>query len=206
MLRRTAICGTLTGMGINLRAAFQNLGRSLGKSNEANSREDVNTGSKSMVLLLRQPSFLTLERLREAGSQVFGAPFSDDQRDTHCVVQRAMITSMVAEPHKISFLHYSRPYGDSPEHSREFGRAMATESQRQAWAEHNAWTAVVYVAGIVEFDLAHALLARLCAQVVDDNCAGVYMPGGRVFIPNDGSLLPALEQLGSAGPAIWRWN
>ncbi|MGC1371452.1 MAG: hypothetical protein WA824_04870 [Candidatus Sulfotelmatobacter sp.] len=101
---------------------------------------------------------------------------------------------MKAGSHILSFLNYTKPYGDPVD---GFGAAMPMASQRQAWAEHSAWTAVDYAKGGIDLELEYAVLARLCAEMVDGNCTGVFMPRERMFIPNDGSLLPELYRIAS---------
>jgi len=92
----------------------------------------------------------------------------------------------------LSFLNYKKPYGDDPQ---RFGRSMPTASQRQAWAEHTAWTAVDYVKGGADPELEYGVLAKLCAEMLDDNCVGVYVPREESFIPNDGSLRRELQRI-----------
>jgi hypothetical protein len=177
-------------MKLNLRAALDTLRRSLASPNQEKS-ENLPV---SMVLLLRESRFLTLEQLRSAAERAFGVPFSGDLSAPHCVFQKVLFTLMKAGPHTLSFVNYRKPYGDQ---SDEFGRAMPMASQRQAWAEHTAWTAVDYAKGEIDLELEYAVLAGLCAAMVDRNCVGVYVPRERMVIPNDGSLLPELYRIAS---------
>jgi hypothetical protein len=55
--------------------------------------------------------------------------------------------------------------------------------------------AVDYVKGGIDLELEYAVLAGLCAEMLDGNCVGVYVPRERSFIPNDGSLLPELHRI-----------
>jgi hypothetical protein len=142
----------------------------------------------SMVLLLRASRFPTLDQLRSAGERAFGTPFTDDKESRHFVVQVALFTIMKAGRHTLSFLNYTKPYGEG-DFPQEFGRLLPKASQRQAWAEHTAWTAVDYVKGGVDLELEYAVLATLCAELLDANCVGLYIPREQNFIPNDGSLM-----------------
>ncbi|MGD0931990.1 MAG: hypothetical protein ABR902_15180 [Candidatus Korobacteraceae bacterium] len=178
-------------MKLNLRAALDTHWRSLAPRDK-NKSENLPV---SMVLLLREPHFLTLEQLRSAGERAFRAPFSSDLSAPHCVFQKALFTLMKAGPHTLSFLNYTKPYGDR---SDEFGKAMPMASQRQAWAQHTAWTAVDYAKGGIDLELEYAVLAGLCAEMLDANCVGVYVPRGQMFIPDDGSLLPELRRIASS--------
>ncbi len=71
---------------------------------------------------------------------------------------------MKAGPHTLSFMNYAKPYGDD---SPNFGRSLPKASQRQAWAEHTAWTAVDYVKGNADLELEYAVLAKLCYEMLD---------------------------------------
>jgi hypothetical protein len=153
-------------MKLNLRAALDTLRRSLTSPNK-NKSENLPV---SMVLLLRESRFLTLDQLRSAGERAFGVHFSGEMSAPHCVFQKVLFTLMKAGPHTLSFLNYTKPYGD---HLDEFGRAMPMASQRQAWAEHTAWTAVDYAKGGIDLELEHAVLAGLCIEMLDGNCVGV---------------------------------
>ncbi|MGA2373785.1 MAG: hypothetical protein ABSG11_24285, partial [Candidatus Korobacteraceae bacterium] len=155
---------------------------------------EVHTQAGPKQVSLHNQAVEALEQLRSAGERAFGVPFSGDMSAPHCVFQKVLFTLMKAGPHTLSFLNYTKPYGDRP---NEFGRAMPTASQRQAWAEHTAWTAVDYAEGGIDLELEYAVLAGLCAEMLDANCVGVYVPRERMFIPNDGSLLPELHRIAS---------
>jgi hypothetical protein len=177
-------------MKLTLKAAFETLRRSL----ESPGKNESRNLPVSMVLLLRESRFLTLDELRSAGERAFGVPFSAESSSSHCVFQKALFTLMKAGPHVLSFLNYSKPYGDD---SDEFGRTMPMASQRRAWAQHKAWTAVDYAKGGIDLELEYAVLAKLCMEMLDENCVGAYVPRERRFIPNDGSLLPELRRITS---------
>jgi len=170
---------------MNLKKAFETLLRSL-KAPDKDGDLPV-----SMVLLLRESRFPTLDQLRLAGEKAFGTPFTGDKGSRHYVVQVALLTIMKAGSHTLSFLNQTRPYGDDPQ---EFERAWPRVSQREAWAKHSAWTAVDYVKGGVDLRLEYAVLAKLCAEMLDANCVGVYVPGEQGFFPNDGSLREELQR------------
>jgi hypothetical protein len=177
----------ISDVKLNLRAALDTLRRSLESPKESKT-ENLPV---SIVLLLRESRFFTLEQLRSAGQTAFGVAFSGDKSSPHCVFQNVLFTLMKAGPHTLSFLNYTKPYGDNT------GSAMPLASQRKAWAEHTAWTAVDYAKGGADLDVGYAVLARLCAEMVDGNCVGVYIPRERMFIPNDGSALPELRRIAS---------
>jgi hypothetical protein len=140
-----------------------------------------------MVLLLREPRFLTLNELRAAAEKAFGVPFNGGKESRHFVIQKAMITQMKAGPHMLSFLNYTKPYGEE-DFPKEFATSLLQDSQKRAWSEHKSWTAVDYVKGGADLELEYAVLARLCAEMLNSNCSGLYVPREQSLIPNDESL------------------
>ena len=51
-----------------------------------------------------------------------------------------------------------------------------------------------YVKGGIDLELEYAVLAGMCAEMLDGNCWG-FGPRERSFIPNDDSLLPELHRI-----------
>jgi len=178
-------------MKFNLKEAFESILR------WGNTPDEDGDLPVSMVLLLRDPRFSTLDQLRSAGERAFGISFSDDKESRHFVVQVVLFTVMKAGPHTLSFLNYRKPYGDD---SPNFEMSLPKASQRLAWSEHTAWTAVDYVKGGAKLELEYAVLAKLCAEMVDANCVGLYMPGKQTFIPNDDSLREKLQRVAAPRP------
>ena len=170
---------------MNLKKPFETLLRSLKAPNKDGELP------VSMVLLLRESRFPTLDQLRLTGEKAFGTRFTGDKGSRHYVVQVALLTIMKAGSHTLSFLNQTRPYGDDPQ---EFQSAWPRASQREAWAKHKAWTAVDYVKGGLDLKLEYAVLAKLCSEMLDVNCVGVYIPGEQAFFPNDDSLPDELRR------------
>jgi hypothetical protein len=48
--------------------------------------------------------------------------------------------------------------------------------------------------GGVDLKLEYAVLAKLCAEMLDVNCVGVYVPGEQGCLPTDGSLQEELQR------------
>jgi len=178
-------------MRFNLKGAFESILRWGGGPNKRGN------DPVSMVLLLREPKFSTLDQLRLAGERAFGTSFTGDKESQHFVIQVVLFTIMKAGPHSLSFLNYRKPYGDD---SCELGKSWPKPSQRRAWADHTAWTAVDYVKGGADLELEYAVLAKLCAEMIDVNCVGLYIPGKRTFIPNDDYLLGKLQRMAASRP------
>lgn len=146
----------------------------------------------SMVLLLREQLFPTLEQLRDAAKKAFGRDFSGEKSSRHCVYQQVLFTLARIGPHALSFLYYTKPYG---ENSAGFGTTLRLASQREAWAKHVAWIAVDYVKGDVDIDSQYALLAKLCAELYDANCLGLYLPRENAFIPGEENARAQLSKI-----------
>ena len=170
---------------MNLKKAFETLLRSL-KAPDKDGELPI-----SMVLLLREARFPTLDQLRLIGEKAFGTPFTGDKGSGHYVVQVALFTIMKAGSHTLSFLNQTRPYGDDPQ---EFQRAWPRASQQEAWAKHKAWTAVDYVKGGLDLKLEYVVLAKVCSEMLDVTCVGLYIPGEQTFFPNDDSLRDELQR------------
>jgi hypothetical protein len=157
----------------------------------------------SMVLLLREPRFSTLDQLRSAARRAFGTSFTGDKESQHYVIQVDLFTIMKAGPNSLSFLNHRKPYGDE---SHSFERSLPKARQCQAWAEHTAWTTLGYVKGSTDPKLEYVLLAKLCAEMLDANCVGLYVPGTQTYIPNDVSLQGELQSLGCHVASLHRFE
>jgi hypothetical protein len=178
-------------MKFNLKEAFESILR------WGRGHDEDRDGPVSMVLLLREPKFSTLDQLRLAAEKAFGTTFTGDKESRHYVIQVVLFTIVKAGPHFLSFLNYTKPYGDD---SYDLGKSWPMPSQRQAWADHTAWTAVDYVKGGADLELEYAALAKLCTQMLDVNCVGVYIPGKRTFLGNDDHLQGKLERMAASRP------
>jgi hypothetical protein len=179
-------------MRFNLKGAFESILR-LGEAPDKHGNDPV-----SMVLLLREPTFSTLDELRSAAGRAFGTSFTGDKESQHYVIQVVLFTVMKAGPHSLSFMNSRKPYGGDD--SRNFGRSLPKASQRQAWAEHTAWTAVDYVKGGADIELEYGVLAKLCTEMLGVNCVGLYVPGKQTFIPNDDWLRDYLQSVWESRP------
>jgi hypothetical protein len=181
-------------MALNLKEALKSLFR-MGR--KPNSDEDEE-GPISMVLLLREPRFLKLDQLRTAGETAFGVPFGENKDAPNFVMQTILVTLIRVGPHTLSSLNFTKPYGE--DRQANFLASMKKPAQRQAWAAHTAWTAIDYVKGSPNPDLAYAVLANLCQALVDVNCVGIWMPHARMMIPAGEPLQQYLKRVGESVP------
>ena len=155
-----------------------------------------NTGVVSMVLLLRQPHYFLEEELRRAAGAAWGISFAGGGESRHFVVQTGVMTMLKAGRHTLSFLHAPRPYLDDDPGS--IAKRFPKPSQRQAWAEHRAWASVDYLEGGKDVELEICIVAKLAAEMLSANCAGVYIPQFPSFMPNDPSLYSVLQKISSS--------
>jgi len=182
-------------MRFNLGAALRNL---LGVGMRPQEENDGEV--PSIVLLLRESRVTSLEDLRLASTRAFGVGFSSDITDRFYLIQKVLFTIIKVGPHVLSFMHYAKPYGE--ERTAEFLSTMSSPKQQRAWTGHTAWEAVNYVKSKGNLNREYAVLARLCAELVNENCVGAWIPQGPMMIPNDGSLTRYLEQVGSSSDGL----
>jgi hypothetical protein len=176
---------------MGLKQTFESLLR-MGKVSPSGSE-----GPVSIVLLLREPRFPTLELLREGAGRAFGTGFTDDRTARHSVYQRgALFTLANVGEHTLSFLFMTRPYlGDDPEHARRFEKSLRRDDQRQAWAAHTSYMAIDYVKGGIDNESKYAVLAKLGSELYDNNCEALYLPKERALIPGDTAARNQLNKI-----------
>jgi len=72
---------------------------------------------------------------------------------------------------------YTKPY------AKRFPEEFGNRCQRQvngSVGERTAWTAVDYVKVGTDLELEYGVLCKLCAEMLDANCAGLYLPRDKV--------------------------
>jgi hypothetical protein len=149
-----------------------------------------------MVLLLREPTFPTLERLRELAEKAFGRPFSGDPTARHSVYIRGVLFTLAnVGEHKLSFLFMTKPYVDDSESARKFEKSLKRADQRQAWTEHKAYMAIDYAKGDADTDSQSVVLAQLCAQLYDENCVALYLPAEGALVPGSNAPSRQLDKI-----------
>ena len=154
----------------------------------------------SMVLLLRKARVVSLEEWRVAAERAFGEYFAGEETARNFVIQAGPFAVMQADVHALSLSQDMLPYGGRA--SRGFAAGLPKAQQRRAWAEHNGWVAVRYSGNVCRLEVEYAAVARLCAELVNGNCVGVYLPRELVFMPNDEELGRYLRRVGD--PAALR--
>lgn len=161
-------------------------------------RNSGDDGPSSIVLLLRQPHFFTKDELSAAAARAWDRTFEDSDQSRHFIFQSGLVTFVKVGPHVLNILHADRLYfgGLDPTDLKEF---LPEPERQNAWQSHHAWCAVDYMVKDTDEDTKYSVLAALVAQMVDENCSGVWIPEFRSFIPNaafNGILLyPALQHV-----------
>jgi hypothetical protein len=149
----------------------------------------------SMVLLLRRPHVFGAEELRFAAERAWHVSFAGGKDSMHCVAQSERATLLKAGPHLLSFFHYPAPYVDNPQDNVKW---LPEIRQQQAWAEHLACVGVDYLNPKTDLELGYSVLAKLVAEMIDENCTAVYVPRESALIPNDESLYGHLQEIASS--------
>ncbi|HKQ86871.1 MAG TPA: hypothetical protein VJS43_08885, partial [Candidatus Acidoferrales bacterium] len=152
----------------------------------------------SMVLLLRVPHYFTKEELQHAAERAWRIAFGNGDNGTPCVLQRGNRTVMRVGTHVLTFAFAAQPYlGDPGETSKSFGQGAL----RTAWAAHRGWAAVDYFRGGKDKALEYAVLAKIVAEMLDENCTGIFLPAENQFTLNDRMLYGALQEVAAARDA-----
>jgi hypothetical protein len=157
----------------------------------------------SAVMLLRQENHPSEEVLRLAAERAWGIRFEGGEDSPHFVMQNGDICVMKAGPFMLTVVSFAKPYLDR-DPAKLAAEWLPQPGQRSAWSEHTAWTAINWVAGAEgDTELVYCVLAKLAAELLNANCAGIYWPRERSFHPNDGSTYEDLQKLaGSRDPGI----
>lgn len=149
------------------------------------------------MLLLRNPRSFSAQELRLAAEKAWGVPFGGDAGSKNFVIQAGFRLLIKVGPHLLVLFGVSKPYfGGDPRENLEW---LPQESQRRAWAEHVAWTAIDYMRGEPETELAYGVLSKIAAAILDENRTGIYIPRERSLAPNDASLYRELQKMASSG-------
>lgn len=146
----------------------------------------------SMVLLLRRSISLSKVKLSAVVEKAWNISLADTDSDNF-VTQSGDKGLIYIKPHFIGLLNSPKPYlnVDPNKHAR----TLPQPSQQEAWREHHAWISLDYLKGNIDPELEYSVLARLASGMLDDNCAGLYIPQENSFIPHNAFLLNTLEQL-----------
>ena len=148
-----------------------------------------------LVVLLRKPHLLSEEELRAAAEKAWGLSFAESDGSTRYVVTSGDARVLNAGQHLLSFHSSNEPYVAVPKDDLSW---LPKASQQRAWAEHSACLYVYYLTPGTDFELAHCILAKVLAQLLDSNCTGLYSPDEDGLIPADESFYEQLQAMASS--------
>ena len=152
----------------------------------------------SIVILLRAYHSFTKDELQLAAERAWRVAFDGAGSPLHCVAQAGGVILMKAGPHLLSFLHFKRPYLENPKENIAW---LPRGEQQAAWSEHIDSLAVDYMNPNTDVELAYCVLAKIVAELIDENCSGIYIPRERRLAPNDAELYITLHTMGSGRDA-----
>jgi hypothetical protein len=148
----------------------------------------------SLVMLLRRPYLFQREELQHAAEKAWRVSFDGRVSSTHCVAQSGQVTLLKAGPHLLNFFYYPGPYVEKPGENLAW---LPRLSQQRAWGEHLACIGVDYMNPETDIELGYCVLAKLVAELLDENCTGIYLPRENSLIPNDINLYTELQRISS---------
>jgi hypothetical protein len=146
----------------------------------------------SMVLLLRQPHFFTLEELQQAGERSWSKRFDGTEDPMYFVMQNGRVTIIKAGTLAINLLHSPTPYLEDVEY---VAKQLPRDEQRRAWLAHTAWAALDNLSRTIAKADSYAGLAKFALHLSNENCAGIYLPKEQIMMPNDGTAEEGLHLL-----------
>ncbi len=146
----------------------------------------------SIVLLLRSPFKMTEEVLAAAASRAYGVAY-DGSDPMYFVMLSPVLKIVKAGKSAISLLESAHPYLDDPE---ETAKGFSHPELRKAWAQHRGWVAFDLLATKLRKRDAYRVMAALIAELLEDRCAGIYLPKENQFtLQTDGSAAKHLNLL-----------
>jgi hypothetical protein len=134
-----------------------------------------------MILLLRKSRTFSEANIRLSAERAWGLSFLGSEGSTRRVIESDGTILLQAGLHRLSFVNQSKPYEDRPEGDLSW---LSMPSQKKAWSEYTACCLVNYQTTGTDVELALCVLSKVVAQILDENCLGV-------FIPYLFSLIPA---------------
>ena len=155
-------------------------------------------GSVSMVLLLRTPHTFSEDNIRLAAERAWGLSFLGGEGSTRRVIESDGTIFLQAGPHRLSFVNQSKPYEDRPEEDLSW---LSMPSQKKVWSEHTACRWVFYQTTGTDVELALCVYPKVVAQILDENCVGVFIPYLFSLIPAEAASMdfPRVGEYRSSG-------
>jgi len=152
---------------------------------------------RAVVLLLRGPATVTEGRLRTAIFRAWNWHIgtTDAELATQGLLVCAAPTSVIKlDNHLFIVNNFERRYGDDPD---RFAAQIPDLRQRQVVKDSRAWLSVDVIRpeqpSPAEKIEVYRKICRLAAELLDNNCLGVYLPETGVLRAHDEALLAAMR-------------
>jgi len=147
-----------------------------------------------VILLLKQPHLFSEAEIRSAAERAWGIAFRNTSGSTRRVIvcddKRVFLQ---AGPHELSICSQPWAYVENPETDVDW---LPSLNQQRAWGDHKACCLIYYLTETADVELAHCVIAKFAAELVDQNCIGAYMRDQFALIPAE-SLLEELRSMGA---------
>jgi len=151
----------------------------------------------SVVLFLREPRVPSQEVLEQALERAW--PTEAQQKDSgKFVVMNGPLILVKAQGNLFTIASGSRPYIQDPE---VFAKRIKDLRVREAVLQHKAWISVDNLAGSrpieADMDGQYAQAAKLAAELVNEDCLGICLPGEDVIVASSLSVMVGLRNFRS---------
>lgn len=148
----------------------------------------------SIVALVRELPFLDADILARHIEKAWHRTLTTGDQDAADFVVGEEPVFAINLDSQMYLVHYhNQPYFDDPEQAADAAHELRT---RQAIEQHQAWYSVDYMLpSDDESDRAdeYARIGKLMAQIVDDDCLALLLPGYQAFFPWEPEFLAALN-------------
>lgn len=159
-----------------------------------NQEDEAGGGSLiSIVLLLREPRELTMEQVRDMVVRAWGVKLGEDQEANEWMGRMGPSFALVTR-FGVYALHVApEPYMSNPEEAAEDIKDIRLAD---VISKHRAWYAVDLMRvgeDVPSPEQAYPYIGQLLAELVDDNCLGVYCPESERLNVNSPELVEKLR-------------
>jgi len=151
----------------------------------------------AVVLLLRNPLPIAKEMLEQAVNRAWPTDSEEKEADKF-VVMKPPVIFVKSDGHLFNIVCQSSPYIQAPE---EFARQFNDLRIKEAIMGHKAWLSVDYIVSSKpaepNIDKQYAQAAKLAAELVNEECLGVCLPGEYVVVASPPDLADGLRNFQS---------
>jgi hypothetical protein len=147
----------------------------------------------SMVILVRQPRDLPEDVVRGAAERAWKCKFGGSEQNPNFIMQKIRHSVVRAEGHFMTAANSANPYGDNPAKAEQIKDLQC----RKALREQRAFISLDYIRSVLPISPQekYAVLAKLAAELLADECTGICFSGERKIIPAHADLENQLQNL-----------